>query len=126
MKEEIKICRVPGPANPQDRGNDQGVMICNGQLVTNMPAEILIELGRKMVAMGTLIKNDRNIEQQIFDQAILRRAGAPIGLNANPKVEVEAAKESQWNRDLRRFQKPGVKPIKSTEVFGLPKIKGGA
>ena len=79
-----------------------------------------------MVAMGTLIKNDRNIEQQIFDQAILRRAGAPIGLNANPKVEVEAAKESQWNRDLRRFQKPGVKPIKSTEVFGLPKIKGGA
>lgn len=126
MKETIKVHRVPGPANPQDPGNDQGVLICNGQMVTNLPAEMLIQLGKAMQSMGTLIMNDRNLEKQIFDQAILRRAGAPIALNANPIVQKEAAKESQWNSDLRRFQKPGVQPIKSKEIFGLPTIRGGS
>ncbi len=55
----------------------------------------------------------------IMDGAILFRAGVPVGLTSNPKIQAEIEKEAVGNRNLRRYMPGG---IKSEERVGTPTI----
>jgi hypothetical protein len=39
----------------------------------------------------------------IYDNALIQRAGFPIGLSDHPKIKAETVKESLYNRNLRRW-----------------------
>lgn len=122
MTENLRIVRVPSRTEGNHPGKDQILLLCNGQVVTNFPPEVAEHLARGLISLSREILNDRRLEQQILDQAILRRAGVPIGLSNNVAVQKEAAKEAQWNGKLRRFM-PAMRGIPSNVLFGLPRVR---
>lgn len=58
-------------------------------------------------------------EAIVFDHALLTRAGVPLGLSDDLRMHAEVAKQTAWNRDLRR----AIPGIASREVFGTPTLK---
>lgn len=60
-----------------------------------------------------------NPEAIAYDAAILHRAGIGIGLTDNPKIQAEAAKIADGDRDIRRF----MKDRRSGRVLGAPSVK---
>lgn len=97
------------------------VVLSEGRLALRVPAgEVADALARAIVIQSRKGEEIAKAESIAFDQAILLRAGVPVGLTSHPKVQEEAAKEAAWNRDLRRYMPGGVK---SQEQFGTPAIR---
>lgn len=96
------------------------LLVSDGRAVLNVPWEAALGIGKAMVAAARKAEETAKAAEIIMDQAILTRAGAPIGLSNNPAIQKEAGKEAAWNRDLRRYMPGGVK---SEEVFGTPTLK---
>lgn len=57
-------------------------------------------------------------EAIVFDHALLTRVGVPVGLSDGARMHAEVAKETAWNRELRR----AIPGIASREVFGTPTL----
>lgn len=60
-----------------------------------------------------------NAESIARDAAILHRTGAPIGITSHPKIQAEAAKISDGDRELRRF----VRDRRIGPVIGAPVLR---
>lgn len=102
-------------------------LLFNGRVVPGMealPRQAAEQIARVLLAQCRMIENTENPEKTIADQAILHRAGIPIGLTNNLKILNAAHTEAQWNRDLRRYM-PNAPGIKSAEMVGTPTIGGG-
>jgi hypothetical protein len=114
MKESIRLIR---------NGNSI-VMLVNGRLTADMPAEAAMDAAKALMTLAKQIENDSNPAKTIMDQAILMRAGVGVGFSDNPLILKDAFKEAQYNRDLRRYMTnaPG---IDSGEIMGTPIITGG-
>jgi hypothetical protein len=102
--------------------NERIVMLINGKISADFPPEVAKSLSIALNQQALIIENEQRQRQNLTDQAILMRAGIPIGLGSNKKMLEEAHNEAQWNRELRRYMKnaPG---IKSREIFGTPTIE---
>lgn len=101
-------------------------LLFDGRVIQGMdaiPRQAAEQIARVLLAQCRMIENNENPEKTIADQAILHRAGIPIGLTNNLKMLNEAHKEAQWNRDLRRYM-PNAPGIKSSELVGIPTITG--
>ena len=113
MKEQIRLVRH----------DDKVCLLVNGQLVADLPQEVALALGANLISMAKQIENDLN-PTLINDQAILMRAGVPLGFTNDPKILRESFKEAQWDRGLRKAI-PNAPGIESKEVVGTPIITRG-
>ena len=101
-------------------------LLFDGRVIQGMdaiPRQAAEQIARVLLAQCRMIENNEHPEKTIADQAILHRAGIPIGLTNNLKILNEAHKEAQWNRNLRRYM-PNAPGIKSSELVGIPTITG--
>ena len=98
---------------------NQVQLIHNGRLVLEIPYEHGRDVANAIKSCALKAEEWINAERIAMDQAILTRAGFPIGLSNHPDIKNEAAKLAAWDRDIRRFMPGGVK---SSEVLGTPAI----
>lgn len=103
------------------RQNDERVLlIVNGQCILDLPWDGALEIGRALIAQGHRAEEIAKAAGVIYDQAILVRAGWPIGLAVDPRIREEAEKSAAWDSDLRRKMPGGVR---STGSVGAPSVK---
>ena len=84
-----------------------------------MPWEAALELAAALQAKAKLAEEYAKAEDVARDQAILMRAGAPIGITNIPGVLDLAKQIATSDRDLRRFMPNN---IKTEEKFGSPVV----
>ncbi len=105
-------------------GTDKGFVIVlrNGTPILEMPWAVAQEISRVILAVAKHVENETaNPLKTIDDQALLMRAGAPLGLTDDPRKLKEAFKEAQWNTTLRKAM-PNATGIESCEKMGTPRI----
>lgn len=95
------------------------LLLSGGILIAEMPWEAADQLANAIRAKARQAEELQKAEQIAFDQAVLFRSGAPIGLTRHRAIMSEAIKQALWNTELRRYMPGGVK---SQEVFGTPAI----
>lgn len=86
-----------------------------------MPPEVALKLSQHLYHRAKKAEEYRDANRIIMDQAILQRAGAPLGLSLNRKIQEEARKEAQWNSDLRRYMP--LRGIEPRAIIGTPTIR---
>jgi hypothetical protein len=101
------------------REGSKVLLLSNGILIAEMPWQAADDLARALRAKARKAEEEEKALQIIADNAILLRAGFPLGLTNRPDLIAETIKEAVTNRDLRRYMPGGVK---SEEVFGVPGI----
>lgn len=99
--------------------NERVIVLEEGKAVLNMPWEMALSVGKALVKRAKVAEERANALQVIKDQALLIRAGAPVGLTSNPEIQKEAVKEATHSRELRRALPGG---IRSQSVVGAPTI----
>ena len=93
--------------------------VLDGKLVCEMPWQSALETCGALRSAAKTAEEWDKAERVAADQALLIRAGAPIGLTNHPAIRDEAAKVAAWDRDLRRYLPGGVK---SQEHVGTPTV----
>lgn len=99
------------------------LLFVDGELVCDVPWKGALEISRALRIKAKEAEALAKANKIIMDQALLTRAGFPIGLTSNPDMKKEAMKEAAWNRDLRRYiplSKAGN--IASGESVGEPTL----
>lgn len=91
----------------------------NGEHVLCMPWEKADEVASAIRQVARLCEEWQKAEAIAKDQALLIRAGIPLGLTNDPRIQAEAAKHAAWDSELRRALPGG---IKSEEQFGTPRL----
>jgi hypothetical protein len=92
----------------------------DGSYIESMPWQAALELARAITTQAKRAEEWDRALSIAQDQALLLRAGVPIGLSGNPAIKAEAAKQAAWDRDLRRYLTGGVR---SNEIVGAPVIR---
>lgn len=90
-----------------------------GRLLIELPWKAADALAQAISAKARQAEELDKAQSIALDQALLLRAGVPIGLTNHPRIKAEAAKEAAWNRKLRRALPGGVK---SMEHVGTPNV----
>lgn len=99
------------------------LLLHNGRLLFSLPWAAALDLARALFVQGKRAEEEANAARIVIDQAILTRAGFPIGLSNRQDILAEAAKEAAWNSDLRRYMRgPQAAGIANQTVFGTPTI----
>lgn len=100
------------------------VLLMDGKYLCDMPWQAVDQLVLVLKGAAREAENAAAAADQVMDQAILMRAGFPVGLSNNKKVYDEAVKEAVHNRDLRRsnLRRADERPI-SREGFGVPTVR---
>lgn len=102
------------------------VLLCDGKYVCDFRWEAGDRIADVLRQACRVAENEAAAASQVMDQAILFRAGAPIGLSGNPKVYDEAIKEAVSNRDLRRSNlKLSEELPMARQQFGIPRVTNG-
>lgn len=83
------------------------------------PLALAPEFADALIAKARECDEQEHAASVVADNALLFRAGVPIGLSSDPKIQAETIKEAEHNRDLRRALPGG---IKSTVLLGTPSI----
>lgn len=98
---------------------DRVLLIQNGRLVLDLPWQAALDVGRGICAKARLSEEHAKADSVITDQAILIRAGFPLGLTRQPHMIREAIKTANNDRKLRRYIPNG---IRSQAVVGNPTL----
>ena len=88
--------------------------------MAEVPSEKAREVGRAILQVAGLAAEWANAEEVARDNAILLRAGVPVGITNHQAILEEAKTIAVSDRELRRAMPGGVK---SREVFGTPSIR---
>lgn len=99
---------------------DKVVLVINGRRVCDMPVAIAQQVSKLIYQKAMVADEYANANRIIMDQAIMQRAGMPIGLSSHPKIVEEARKEAQWNTQLRKSMP--LKGIEPRAVVGTPSL----
>lgn len=94
-------------------------LVVSGRLVGDWTPEMAREVAAALNHQAGRAEEILERERIVFDQAILLRLGAPLGLLHDPHLRAEAGREAAWNSRLRRYLPGGVR---SAEAFGVPTI----
>ncbi len=82
------------------------LLICNGVLLAELPAQAAAEVSRALAGAAKAAEavQPQVLQQQVQDQALMMRTGFMPGLalSDNKAVIEEAKKEAQWSRELRK------------------------
>ncbi len=84
-----------------------------------IPQKLCAKLWPALLTKARECEEQEQAERIAYDNAILFRAGVPIGLSDDPKIRDETAKLAAWDSDLRRYMPGG---IKSKVMCGTPVI----
>jgi hypothetical protein len=84
-----------------------------------IPWEHANEIARALFMKARQAEEEEKALGIIRDNAILLRAGVPIGLSDRKDIKNETIQTAKYDRDLRRYMPGG---IKSRELFGAPTI----
>lgn len=95
----------------------------DGKTAKSVPWEHALEVANAIKSNAKLCEQYAKANQIIHDAAILARTGIPVGLTSDPRMQDEARKESQFNREIRRSNLPGIGSVASQEVFGTPAVR---
>ncbi len=95
------------------------LLVIDGRAL-KMPWNVALDVSKALAIKARKAEEIAKAEGIIFDQALLIRTGAPLGLTDNPDIQKEAAKEAAHNGDLRRYLPGGVK---GAEQFGCPTVR---
>jgi len=112
----------------RQHGSEAGriVLLCDGEYVCDFVWQAADQIATVLRHAARVAENNTAAAKQVMDQAILLRAGVPVGLSSNPKVYDEALKEAVHNRDLRKSNLVLAKelPIRRDQ-FGIPQVRNG-
>lgn len=78
-------------------------IILDGQVLMDLTWQSALALSKAIHQVAKKAEEEAHVEQIIFDQAILQRAGSRHGFATRRDIAKEAAKEAAWNSDLRRY-----------------------
>jgi hypothetical protein len=106
-------------ANARIRSEGAEVVLTIDGREVRLPYTAALEIAKVLFSAGKAAEEIALRESIITDQAILLRAGVPLGLTDHPHLQKEAVKTAMYDRDLRRYMPGGVK---SGEVFGTPTV----
>lgn len=95
------------------------LLIVDGKLVSIMPWQAAEQVSKALLAQARKAEEIDKAENIIHDNAILTRAGFPMGLSNHPLIIEETKKEAAHNRDLRRY----IPKIGTMEVVHCPSVK---
>lgn len=98
------------------------IVIEEGKTVLNIPWEMADNLSKALTKYARKAEEMDKVDQIVRDQAILMRAGTPIGLSNNTDIQKEAVKEALYNKKLRRVMPNKMGNIESKENFGTPSL----
>lgn len=98
------------------------LVLQGGVALFDMPWEAALELSAAITAQARLAEERAKIHEVARDQAILMRAGSPIGILNTPGGMDLAKQIATGDRDLRRFM---PNHIKTEEKFGSPTVTVG-
>lgn len=102
---------------------DRVALIYGGNLVCTLPWEAARDLSRALKIKAGQAEEYAKSAQIIYDQAILTRIGAGVGLTSNPVLLRAAANEAAWNSQLRRYIPPSrAGGMASQTVVGRPTL----
>jgi len=99
------------------------ILLKDGMLILEGGWDKMLELAQAIIKVSHLAEEWDKILTIAADNAVLIRAGVPIGLTNHPEIKKESIKLAINDRNLRRYMPGGVK---SKEVFGTPTIIRGA
>jgi hypothetical protein len=91
------------------------LLIVDGKLISVMPWNAAQKVSMAILSQAKKAEEIAKAESIIHDNAILHRAGSPIGLSTHPKILEETKKEAVHNKELRRYM-PNIK----TKEFVFP------
>ena len=94
-------------------------LFADGKLIAELEPKTARKIGRAILRISGLAAEWANAEEVARDNAILLRAGFPVGLANHKTVIDQSVRLACWDRDLRKAMPGGVK---SKEVFGTPTI----
>jgi hypothetical protein len=97
----------------------QVLLLSGGVLLGALPWQAADDLARALRAKARVAETSSKAAQVAQDDAVLLRAGFPMGLSSNAKIRAESEKLAAWDRKLRNYMPGG---IKSTVHFGAPSI----
>lgn len=100
-------------------GTRVAIMV-DGSYLGALPWQAALELARAIITQAKRAEEWDKALSIAQDQALLLRAGVPIGLTDHPAIQAEAEKLAAWDRDLRRYLPGGVR---SAEVIGTPSVR---
>ena len=95
------------------------LIISEGKLLLDLPWKAALAISKGLHTAAKLAEEQAKVLEIIKDQALIQRAGFPVGLTNNPAIQKEAMKVAQHDRDLRRFLPGG---IKSESIVGTPTL----
>lgn len=100
------------------------VLLIDGHYLCDMPWQSVDEYARVLKGAARMAENVESAEKQVLDQAVLLRAGMPVGLSNDKRVFDEAKKEAVHNRELRRsnLKLADELPV-LRENFGIPRVR---
>lgn len=95
------------------------LLLSGGVLIADVHWQKADELAVALRAKARQAEEEEKAAAIIHDNAILLRAGFPLGLTRRVDMIKESIKEAITNKRLRRYMAGGVK---SKEAFGTPTI----
>lgn len=97
------------------------LLLSDGRLIARLPWGAAEALWKAIRAQAQRAEEVAQAQRIIFDQAVLLRAGAHLGLTNHPDLQAAALHESWWNRTLRRYLRSSS-GIPSSERMGTPAL----
>lgn len=85
-----------------------------------IPWEAADEIAKALTTKARQAEEEEKALLIVQDNALLLRAGVPIGLSNRKDIQQESAFVAQFDNKLRKHLPGGVK---STEVFGTPSVR---
>jgi hypothetical protein len=84
------------------------LILMNDKLVASMPWDAALHVAAAIKAKALQAEEIAKAAQIAKDQAIVTRAGMPFGLTSHPKIQREAMKIAQFDREIRRSNLPSI------------------
>jgi hypothetical protein len=94
-------------------------VIEDGEVCLDIPWQMALDISKNMYKHAKLAEEDDKALSIIQDNALLLRAGFPVGLTDRPDMQKETLHVAKNDRDLRR-RLPGG--IKSQTIVGTPTV----
>lgn len=101
------------------REGERVLLIVGGRAVLDMPWRKADDVCAAIRSKARAAEEQEKALSIARDNAILLRAGVPLGLTNDRRIREETAKIAAWDRDLRRYMPGG---IKSQEMLGRPAV----
>ncbi len=97
-------------------------LIIDGRAL-RMPWNVCLDLATALTIQARKAEEVAKHEQITFDQALLIRTGAPLGLTDNPDIKRQAAIDAASDPKLRKYIPGGVhERSQGHEQFGAPVV----